>query len=40
MSNEVMNSDERDTLVEYVKSALSTLAVLVVPVLALWASFA
>lgn len=40
MSNEVMNSEERDALVEYVKSALSTLAVLVVPVLALWASFA
>lgn len=43
MSNEVLSTVEtveRETLVEYVKSALSTLAVLIVPVLALWASFA
>ncbi len=33
MSNEVMSSEERETLVEYAKSALSTIAVLVVPVL-------
>tara|TARA_R100001163_G_C4921106_1_gene101286 strand:+ start:370 stop:501 length:132 start_codon:yes stop_codon:yes gene_type:complete len=43
MSNEVIEAirvEDNETLVEYVKSALSTLAVLVVPVLALWASFA
>jgi len=40
MINEVMSSEERETLVEYTTSALSTLAVLVVPVLTLWASFA
>jgi hypothetical protein len=40
MSNEVISNEERETLVEYAKSALSTLAVMVVPVLTLWASFA
>lgn len=40
MERVVMSVEDRETLIEYVKSALSTLAVLVVPVLALWASFA
>jgi fumarate reductase subunit D len=35
-----MSIEDKETLIEYVKSALSTLAILVVPVLALWASFA
>lgn len=37
--NKVMNIEDKETLVEYIKSALSTLAVLIVPVLALWAAF-
>ncbi len=45
MKTEVLNIIDKDiedneTLTEYIKTALSTLAVLVVPVLALWASFA
>jgi hypothetical protein len=40
MNKVEMSIEERETLVEYVKSALSTLAVLAVPVIALWASFA
>ncbi|MDG2091129.1 MAG: hypothetical protein P8J61_08570 [Gammaproteobacteria bacterium] len=40
MSKVEISIEDRETLVEYIKSALSTLAVLVVPVLALWASFA
>jgi hypothetical protein len=40
MNKVVMSIEDKETLVEYIKSALSTLAILVVPVLALWASFA
>jgi len=40
MNKVEMSIEERETLVEYVKSALSTLAVLIFPVIALWASFA
>ena len=40
MSKVEISIEDRETLVEYIKSALSTLAVLIVPVLALWASFA
>jgi hypothetical protein len=40
MNKVVMSIEDKETLMEYIKSALSTLAILVVPVLALWASFA
>ncbi len=40
MNNLNMSNEDKATLIEYTKSALSALAVLVVPVLALWASFA
>ena len=40
MSTLEISIEDRETLMEYIKSALSTLAVLVVPVLALWAAFA
>ena len=36
MNKVVMSTENRETLVEYIKSALSTLVVLVVPVLTLW----
>ena len=32
--------EDTETIVEYIKSALSTLAILIIPVLTLWASFA
>jgi hypothetical protein len=34
------NIEDTETIVEYTKSALSTLAILFIPVLTLWASFA
>ncbi|MGA1741851.1 MAG: hypothetical protein ACO4AC_06745 [Pseudohongiellaceae bacterium] len=40
MNKVVISIEDKETLMEYIKSALSTLAILVVPVLALWASFA
>jgi hypothetical protein len=43
MGKVVMNTESlesRETIVEYIKSALSTLAILIIPVLTLWASFA
>jgi len=40
MNNAGISIEDKETLVEYIKSALSTLAVLVVPILALWASLA
>lgn len=40
MNKVEVNHVDQATLMEYIKSALSTLAILVVPVLALWASFA
>jgi len=43
MNKVVINTASRESteaIVEYIKSALSTLAILVIPVLTLWASFA
>lgn len=43
MNEVVINTESRESteaIVEYIKSALSTLAILVIPVLTLWASFA
>lgn len=43
MNKVVINTESRESteaIVEYIKSALSTLAILVIPVLTLWASFA